>query len=436
MILRYSRKEMTQIWSQENKYQIWFDIEIYALEALEELKIAPLKTAQRIRDNFLKAGGKFDIDRIDEIEKTTKHDVIAFLTHLAEITGENSRFIHYGMTSSDVLDTCLSYQLNQSCDLLIKDLENLLKTIKTRAFEHKYTICVGRSHGIHAEPTTFGLKLARFYAEFSRNLKRLKEVKKEIAICAISGAVGTHANVSPKVQEYVAKKLQLIEETTSSQIIPRDRHAMFFAVLGVIASSIENIAIEIRHLQRSEVLEVEEFFSAGQKGSSAMPHKRNPVLSENLTGLARMIRSYVNPALENIALWHERDISHSAVERMIAPDSCITLDFALVRLTNLLENLLVYPQNMQKNLDKLGGLVFSQRVLLTLIDDAGISREEAYKIVQENAMKIWHNQANNFLELLKTDSRLTNKISGDKLSELFDLSYHTKYVDDIFNKVF
>ncbi|MFM7620615.1 MAG: adenylosuccinate lyase [Alphaproteobacteria bacterium] len=436
MILRYSRKEMTQIWSQENKYQIWFDIEIYALEALEELKIAPLKTAQRIRDNFLKAGGKFDIDRIDEIEKTTKHDVIAFLTHLAEITGENSRFIHYGMTSSDVLDTCLSYQLNQSCDLLIKDLENLLKTIKTRAFEHKYTICVGRSHGIHAEPTTFGLKLARFYAEFSRNLKRLKEVKKEIAICAISGAVGTHANVSPKVQEYVAKKLQLIEETTSSQIIPRDRHAMFFAVLGVIASSIENIAIEIRHLQRSEVLEVEEFFSAGQKGSSAMPHKRNPVLSENLTGLARMIRSYVNPALENIALWHERDISHSAVERMIAPDSCITLDFALVRLTNLLENLLVYPQNMQKNLDKLGGLVFSQRVLLTLIDDAGISREEAYKIVQENAMKIWHNQANNFLELLKTDSRLTNKISSDKLSELFDLSYHTKYVDDIFNKVF
>jgi len=436
MILRYSRKEMTQIWSQENKYQIWFDIEIYALEALEELKIAPLKTAQRIRDNFLKAGGKFDIDRIDEIEKTTKHDVIAFLTHLAEITGENSRFIHYGMTSSDVLDTCLSYQLNQSCDLLIKDLENLLKTIKTRAFEHKYTICVGRSHGIHAEPTTFGLKLARFYAEFSRNLKRLKEVKKEIAICAISGAVGTHANVSPKVQEYVAKKLQLIEETTSSQIIPRDRHAMFFAVLGVIASSIENIAIEIRHLQRSEVLEVEEFFSAGQKGSSAMPHKRNPVLSENLTGLARMIRSYVNPALENIALWHERDISHSAVERMIAPDSCITLDFALVRLTNLLENLLVYPQNMQKNLDKLGGLVFSQRVLLTLIDDAGISREEAYKIVQENAMKIWHNQANNFLELLKTDSRLTNKISSDKLSELFDLSYHTKYVDDIFDKVF
>ncbi|MFM2200685.1 MAG: hypothetical protein RL769_740 [Pseudomonadota bacterium] len=436
MILRYSRKEMTQIWSQENKYQIWFDIEIYALEALEELKIAPLKTAQRIRENFLKAGGKFDVNRIDEIEKTTKHDVIAFLTHLAEITGENSRFIHYGMTSSDVLDTCLSYQLNQSCDLLITDLENLLKAIKARAFEHKYTICVGRSHGIHAEPTTFGLKLARFYAEFSRNLKRLKEVKKEIAVCAISGAVGTHANVSPKVQEYVAKKLQLFEETTSSQIIPRDRHAMFFAVLGVIASSIENIAVEIRHLQRSEVLEVEEFFSTGQKGSSAMPHKRNPVLSENLTGLARMIRSYVNPALENIALWHERDISHSAVERMIAPDSCITLDFALARLTNLLENLLVYPQNMQKNLDKLGGLVFSQRVLLTLIDEAGISREEAYKIVQENAMKIWHNQANNFLELLKTDSRLTDKISNEKLSELFDLSYHTKYVDDIFNKVF
>lgn len=436
MILRYSRPQMTKIWSQENKYQIWFDIEIYALEALENLKIAPLGTAQRIRENFLKAGGKFDSLRIDEIEKTTKHDVIAFLTHLAELTGENSRFIHYGMTSSDVLDTCLSLQLTQSCDLLIEDLENLLKSLKTRAFEHKMTICVGRSHGIHAEPTTFGLKLARFYAEFARNLARLKAMRTEIAVCAISGAVGTHANVSPMVQEYVAKKLQLNQETTSSQVIPRDRHAMLFSTFGVIASSIENIAVEIRHLQRSEVLEVEEFFAVGQKGSSAMPHKRNPVLSENLTGLARIIRSYVIPAQENVALWHERDISHSAVERMIAPDSCITLDFALARLTNLIENLLVYPQNMQRNLERLGGLVFSQRVLLTLIDEAGISREDAYKIVQENAMKIWHNQADNFLKLLLEDSRLTSKISSKKLSELFDLGYHTKYVEEIFNKVF
>jgi adenylosuccinate lyase len=436
MILRYSRPEMTKIWSQENKYQIWFDIEIYALEALENLGVAPKNTAQRIRENFLKAGGKFDVERIDEIERTTKHDVIAFLTHLAQLTGENSRFIHFGMTSSDVLDTCLSVQLNQSCELLIKDLENVLKAIKLRAFEHKFTICVGRSHGIHAEPTTFGLKLARFYAEFSRNLTRLKNVKNEIAICAISGAVGTHANVLPQVQEYVAKKLNLIEETTSSQVIPRDRHAMFFATLGVIASSIENIATEIRHLQRTEVLEVEEFFSAGQKGSSAMPHKRNPVLSENLTGLARMVRSAVIPALENVALWHERDISHSSVERMIAPDSCITLDFALFRLANLVENMSIYPQNMQKNLDRLGGLVFSQRVLLALIDEAEISREDAYKIVQENAMKIWHNQANNFLKLLKQDPLVSSKLSDKKLEQLFDFSYHTKHVESIFNKVF
>jgi adenylosuccinate lyase len=436
MILRYSRPEMTKIWSQENKYQIWFDIEIYALEALEVLKIAPDGTAQRIRDNFLKNGGKFDCDRIDEIERTTKHDVIAFLTHLAELTGENSRFIHFGMTSSDVLDTCLSSQLAQACDLLISDLEKVLESLKKRAFEHKNTICVGRSHGIHAEPTTFGLKLARFYAEFFRNLERLKNAKKEIAVCAISGAVGTHANVLPQVQEYVAKKLNLIQETTSSQVIPRDRHAMFFAVLGVIASSIENIATEIRHLQRTEVLEVEEFFSAGQKGSSAMPHKRNPVLSENLTGLARMVRSSVIPALENVTLWHERDISHSSVERMIAPDSCITLDFALVRLTNLVENLTIYPQNMQRNLEKLGGLVFSQRVLLTLIDEAGISREDAYKIVQQNAMKIWHNQANNFLELLKQDPLVSSKLSSDQLEEIFDLNYHTKHVESIFNTVF
>jgi adenylosuccinate lyase len=436
MILRYSRPEMTKIWSQENKYQIWFDIEIYALEALENLGVAPKNTAQRIRENFLKAGGKFDAQRIDEIERTTKHDVIAFLTHLAELTGENSRFIHFGMTSSDVLDTCFSAQLNQSCELLIKDLEILLESIKTRAFEHKLTICVGRSHGIHAEPTTFGLKLARFYAEFNRNLQRLENVKNEIAICAISGAVGTHANVLPQVQEYVAKKLNLIQETTSSQVIPRDRHAMFFSVLGVIASSIENIATEIRHLQRTEVLEVEEFFSSGQKGSSAMPHKRNPVLSENLTGLARMVRSAVIPALENVALWHERDISHSSVERMIAPDSCITLDFALTRLSNLIEKLTIYPLNMQKNLEQLGGLVFSQRVLLALIDEAGISREEAYKIVQENAMKIWHHQANNFLELLKQDPLVSSKLSNEKLEQLFDLNYHIKHVESIFNAVF
>ena len=436
MILRYSRPEMTKIWSQENKYQIWFDIEIHALEALETLQIAPCGTAKRIRDNFLKNGGKFDCDRIDEIERTTKHDVIAFLTHLAELTGENSRFIHYGMTSSDVLDTCLSSQLAQACDLLISDLEKVLESLKKRAFEHKNTICVGRSHGIHAEPTTFGLKLARFYAEFLRNLERLKNARKEIAVCAISGAVGTHANVSPKVQEYVAKKLNLSQETTSSQVIPRDRHAMFFATLGVIASSIENIAIEIRHLQRTEVLEVEEFFSKGQKGSSAMPHKRNPVLSENLTGLARMVRSAVVPAMENVALWHERDISHSSVERMIAPDACVTLDFALTRLASLIENLTVYPQNMQRNLENLGGLVFSQRVMLALIDEAEISREDAYTIVQSNAMKIWAKEATSFLELLKGEPEIMQKLGEKKLTELFDLEYHTKHVDDIFNAVF
>ena len=427
---------MTKIWSQENKYQIWFDIEIYALEALEKLGIAPEGTATRIAENFAKSGGKFNVERIDEIEQTTKHDVIAFLTHLAELVGENSRFIHYGMTSSDVLDTCLSLQLSQASSVLIDDLEKVLQSLKKRAFEHKYTICVGRSHGIHAEPTTFGLKLARFYAEFDRNLQRLKNAQQEIAVCAISGAVGTHANISPKVQEFVAKKLNLATETTSSQVIPRDRHAMFFATLGVIASSIENIAIEIRHLQRTEVLEVEEFFSKGQKGSSAMPHKRNPVLSENLTGLARMVRSAVVPAMENVALWHERDISHSSVERMIAPDACVTLDFALTRLANLIENLTVYPQNMQRNLENLGGLVFSQRVMLTLIDEAGISREEAYRIVQSNAMRIWRKEADNFLELLKQEPEVMAKLGAEKLNNLFDLSYHTKHVEDIFNAVF
>lgn len=436
MIIRYSRSEMTKIWSQENKYQIWFDIEIFALQALENLGIAPRGTSARIVENFKNRGGKFSADRIDEIEKTTKHDVIAFLTHLAELTGENSRYIHYGMTSSDVLDTCLSAQLAQSSDILIDGLQKLLIALQNRAIEHKYTVCVGRSHGIHAEPTTFGLKLARFYAEFQRNLNRLQFARQEIAVCAISGAVGTHANISPQVQDFVAKKLNLKSETTSSQVIPRDRHAMFFATLGVIASSIENLAIEIRHLQRTEVLEAEEFFSAGQKGSSAMPHKRNPVLSENLTGLARMVRSSVVPALENVALWHERDISHSSVERMIAPDSCITLDFAIHRLTNLVENLSIYPQNMQKNLEKLGGLVFSQRVMLALIDDAKISRETAYKIVQSNAMKIWRGEANSFYELLKSEPEVLEKLGEEKLKSLFDINYHTKHVDDIFNKVF
>ena len=436
MIPRYSRAEMTQIFSQENKYQIWFDIEIYALEALENLDIAPKGTAERIRNNFIKSGGKFDPARIDEIEATTKHDVIAFLTHLAELVGENSRFIHYGMTSSDILDTSLSVQLSQASDILIQDLEKLLEVIKKRAHEHKNDICVGRSHGIHAEPTTFGLKLARFYSEFNRGLARLKAAKKEIAVCAISGAVGTFANIDPSVQNYVAEKLGLESESISSQVIPRDRHAAFFSCLGVIASSIENIAVEIRHLQRTEVLEVEEFFSKGQKGSSAMPHKRNPVLSENLTGLARMVRSAVIPAQENVALWHERDISHSSVERMIAPDSCVTLDFALVRLTSLVENLLVYPENMKKNLNRLGGLVFSQRVLLTLIEEAGISREDAYKIVQTNAMKVWNGESDSFLDLLKSDNQVVEKLGNDKLEEIFDLNYHTKNIDHIFRSVF
>ncbi len=436
MIPRYSRPEMVKIWSQENKYNIWFDIEIYALEALEELGVAPKGTAIRIRENFLKSGGKFDANRVDEIESVTKHDVIAFLTHLAELVGENSRFVHYGMTSSDVLDTCLSAQLAQASDILIDDLERLLAALKKRAFEHKNTVCVGRSHGIHAEPVTFGLKLARFYAEFERSLKRLKVAKEEISVCAISGAVGTFANVDPFVQKYVAEKLGLDEEPISSQVIPRDRHAAYFAALGVIASSVENLAIEVRHLQRTEVLEAEEFFSKGQKGSSAMPHKRNPVLSENLTGLARIVRSAVVPALENVALWHERDISHSSVERMIAPDATVTLDFALNRLVGLIDNLVVHEKNMQKNLDQLGGLVFSQRVLLALIFDAKISREDAYKIVQTNAMKIWSGESKSFLELLKNDPEVSQKLTPQKLEEIFDMTYHTKNVDHIFKQVF
>jgi len=436
MIDRYSLPEMVAIWQPENKYQIWFEIEMLATESLEQLNIAPIGTARRLRQNFAKSGGKFDIEKINQIESITKHDVIAFLTHLAELTGENSRFIHYGLTSSDVLDTTLSVQLNQSCNLLIAKLEKLLQALKKQAFLHKNTACVGRSHGIHAEPTTFGLKMARFYAEFSRNLNRLKMAQCEIATCAISGAVGTFANVAPEVQNFVANKLGLTSEPVSTQVIPRDRHAFFFATLAVIASSIENIAIEIRHLQRTEVLEVEEFFSPGQKGSSAMPHKRNPVLSENLTGLARMVRSSVVPALENVALWHERDISHSSVERFISPDSCITLDFALHRLTSLIDNLMVYPENMQKNLDGLGGLVYSQRVLLALIEEANISREQAYTLVQKNAMKIWRKEASSFLSLLENEPEIISKLGKEKLQSLFDIGYHLKNVDYIFRQVF
>ncbi len=430
MIPRYSRKEMADIWSEQNKYQIWLEIETYAVEAMEKLGIVPQGVAAEIL-----AKGKVDADKILEIENVTKHDVIAFLTNLAESIGENSRFVHMGMTSSDVLDTCLSKQLTQAADILLDDLTRLLKALKDKSFEHKTTLCVGRSHGIHAEPTTFGLKMARFYAEFKRNKERLIAARKEIAICAISGAVGTHATIDPSVQKHVAAKLGLVEEEISTQVIPRDRHAMFFATLGVIASSIENLAVEIRHLQRTEVLEVEEFFASGQKGSSAMPHKRNPVLSENLTGLARVVRSSVVPMMENVALWHERDISHSSVERMLAPDSTVVLDFALNRLVGLVENLLVYPENMMKNLNKLNGLVFSQQVLLALIEQAKISREDAYKIVQTNAMKVWKDNSD-FYELLRQDEKVISSLGEEKLKAVFDYGFYTKNIDQIFGRVF
>lgn len=430
MIPRYSRPEMVKIWSDENKYKIWMEIEFYAVEAMEKLGLVPSGVSKEMWKN-----GKFDVAKILEIEKTTKHDVIAFLTNLGESIGESSRFVHMGMTSSDVLDTCLSKQLAEASDILLSDLERLLEALKKKSFEYKNTLCVGRSHGIHAEPTTFGLKMARFYTEFRRNKERLIEAKKQIAVCAISGAVGTFATIDPSVQEYVAEKMDLSEEEVSTQVIPRDRHAHFFATLGIIASSIENISVEIRHLQRTEVLEVEEFFSKGQKGSSAMPHKRNPVLSENLTGLARIVRGAVIPMMENVALWHERDISHSSVERMLAPDATVVLDFALNRLVDLVENLLVYPQNMQKNLDKLNGLVFSQRTLLTLIEEAKISREDAYRIVQSNAMKVWA-EGVNFLELLKQDKEVTKHLSNEKLEAIFDASFYSKNVDRIFEKVF
>ena len=420
---------MREIWEPKNKFRIWFDIEAHACDAQASLGVIPKEAAAAVWDK-----GSFDLARIDEIERETKHDVIAFLTNLAEYVGPEARFVHQGMTSSDVLDTCLSLQLVQSTDLLIEVLDSLLKVLKRRAQEFKDTICMGRSHGIHAEPTTFGLKLASFYAEFSRNRERLLNARKEISTCAISGAVGTFANIDPFVEEYVANKMGLAAEVISTQVIPRDRHAMFLSVLGVIASSVEHLATEIRHLQRTEVREVEEFFSEGQKGSSAMPHKRNPVLTENLTGLSRLVRSAVLPALENVSLWHERDISHSSVERMIFPDVTITLDFALARLSDVVKNLLVYPDNMMKNLEKLGGLVFSQRVLLALTQ-GGMDRETSYEIVQRNAKKVWEKDLD-FLSELKSDSEVKKIIKEKELESLFDIRYHTKNIDKIFTRVF
>lgn len=432
MIPRYTRKEMAQIWEPQTRFRIWFEIEAYATDALAELGVVPKEAAAVIWEKGKDA--EFDVARIDEIEAVTKHDVIAFLTHLAEIVGPEARFVHQGMTSSDVLDTCLNVQLARAADLLIEDVDGLLAALKRRAFEHKNTVCIGRSHGIHAEPTTFGIKLAQAHAEFQRGRERLVMARKEIATCAISGAVGTFANIDPRVEDYVAEKMGLTPEPVSTQVIPRDRHAMYFAALAVVASSIERLATEIRHLQRTEVLEAEEYFSPGQKGSSAMPHKRNPVLTENLTGLARLVRSAVIPALENVALWHERDISHSSVERGIGPDATIHLDFALKRLTGVIDKLLVYPENMQRNLDRLGGLVHSQRVLLALTQK-GMSREESYAAVQRNAMPVWRGEGN-FLDLLKKDKDVSALLSAAELESLFDLGYHTKHVDTIFRRVF
>jgi len=432
MIPRYARPDMTAIWEPQTRFKIWFEIEAHACDALAEIGVIPKESAKAIWD---KAGAvSFDIARIDEIEKVTKHDVIAFLTHLGEFIGLDARFVHQGMTSSDVLDTCLAVQLARAADLLLADIDRLLAALKTRAFEHKMTPTIGRSHGIHAEPVTFGIKLAQAYAEFSRNRARLVNARAEIATCAISGAVGTFANIDPRVEDYVAEKMGLTVEPISTQIIPRDRHAMFFATLGVIASSMERLAIEIRHLQRTEVLEAEEYFSEGQKGSSAMPHKRNPVLTENVTGLARLVRGMVMPALEDVALWHERDISHSSVERMIGPDATITLDFALARLAQVIEKLLVYPENMKKNLDRLGGLIHSQRVLLALTQK-GVSREEAYALVQRNAMPVWRGEGD-FLALLKKDPEVSKALNSAELEEQFDLGYHLKNVDAIFTRVF
>ncbi len=431
MVPRYSRPEMVAIWEPESKFQIWFEIEAHATDALAELGVVPKEAAEAIW-----AKGKFDVARIDEIEREVKHDVIAFLTNVAENVGEEARFMHQGMTSSDVLDTCVAVQLARASDILLDDLDKLLAAIKTRAYEHKFTPTIGRSHGIHGEPVTFGMKLAQAYAEFKRNRARLVLAREEIATCAISGAVGTFANIDPKVEAHVAEKMGLEIEPVSTQVIPRDRHAQYFATLAVIASSVERLAVEIRHLQRTEVLEAEEYFSPGQKGSSAMPHKRNPILTENLTGLARMVRSYALPAMENVALWHERDISHSSVERMIGPDATITLDFALARLTGVIEKLLIYPERMQKNLDRMGGLVHSQRVLLALTQ-AGISREDSYRIVQRNAMKVWESDGEiALLDLLKADPDVTAKLSDEELEERFNLDYHFKHIDTIFERVF
>ncbi|AWU93136.1 adenylosuccinate lyase [Azospirillum ramasamyi] len=429
MIPRYTRPEMARIWEPENRFRIWFEIEAHACDAQAELGVIPKEAAKAVWER-----GKWEIDRIDEIERETRHDVIAFLTNLAEYVGPEARFVHQGMTSSDVLDTCLAVQLTQAADLLLADMDALLAALKRRAYEYKDTVTIGRSHGIHAEPTTFGLKLAGHYAAFARGRERLVQARHDIATCAISGAVGTFANIDPRVEEHVAAKLGLSVEPVSTQVIPRDRHAFYFSVLGVIASSIENLATEIRHLQRTEVREAEEYFHPGQKGSSAMPHKRNPVLSENLTGLARIVRSAVVPALENVALWHERDISHSSVERMIGPDATVTLDFALARLTGMMEKLVVYPERMQKNLDDLGGLVFSQRVLLALTQ-AGMSREDSYKAVQRNAMQVWE-KGGNYLDLLSADPDIAKHISRDQLEPMFDMSYHTKHVDTVFKRVF
>ena len=432
MIPRYSRDDMVAIWSPETKFRIWFEIEAHAASKMVQLGVVPQAAADKIWE--LGGAARFDIARIDEIERETKHDVISFLTHLAEIVGPEARFVHQGMTSSDVLDTCFNVQLARATDLLLAGVDGLLAALERRAKEHRLTVCVGRSHGIHAEPVTFGLKLAQAYAEFSRARTRLINAREEIATCAISGAVGTFANVDPAVEAYVAEKMGLAVEPVSTQVIPRDRHAMYFATLGVVASSIERLATEIRHLQRTEVLEAEEYFSPGQKGSSAMPHKRNPVLTENLTGLARMVRAYALPAMENVALWHERDISHSSVERMIGPDATVTLDFALARLTNVIDKLVVYPERMQANLDKLGGLVHSQRVLLALTQ-AGVSREDAYRLVQRNAMKVW-NEGKDFLSELLADDDVRAALGETELREKFDLGYHLKHVDTIYARVF
>lgn len=435
MVPRYARPDMTAIWEPEARYRIWFEIEAHATEKLGELGVVPKSAAKALWD-WWATDPKIDVEAIDAIEAVTKHDVIAFLTWVAEQVGDEARFMHQGMTSSDVLDTTLAVQLARASDILLADLDQLLAAIRRRAEEHKYTPTIGRSHGIHAEPVTFGLKLAQAYAEFARCRQRLVAAREEIATCAISGAVGTFANVDPRVEEHVAERLGLKVEPISTQVIPRDRHAMFFATLAVIAGSIERVAVEIRHLQRTEVLEAEEYFSPGQKGSSAMPHKRNPILTENLTGQARMIRAYALPALENVALWHERDISHSSVERFIGPDATITLDFALARLTGVIDKLLVYPERMQKNLDRMGGLVHSQRVLLALTQ-AGVSREDAYRLVQRNAMKVWESDgALSLLDLLKADAEVTAALSEAELEEKFDLDYHFKEVDRIFARVF